>query len=918
VTFVLVILLLAKITLILLAGLTLDVLLHAKWLLPMAAMWNAVVLAILVLPAAMLWAPQWVLPLLPRQSPERNWPTVASLPISAPTTPTPDLLVRRDDEPMVRTKVDGRTSTRSVDPRHLGFSGAAEVSSTTAGNVALVILGWVYALGAAIAMVRLVANLRAVHVLRCHAQSVTDGSWLARMEHWQVRLGLAQPANDKTVASIRPPVRLLHSNGIEVPVALGAFQRAVVIPSRLVADASNEAVDSIIVHELAHIARADYAWQLLERVVQCFLWFHPLWWICVRRIAFLRERACDDFAVHALDGVERYASTLLDLAAVMIRRHRLGLGLTVLRSPRLARRLAAIQRSAGNTRCNASRVVRWSFVSSAVLGAVLLAGLEVRRAVAQDPRAPDAALTIEELLRRQEQTIEKIHSYDVYLDVEYRWPLKTVVVPIIDPANPAHREGLEWRAWEPGELPKFEIHSSRQVRAANGKRRVEKLGDRGGIVVFDGTTQKVLNESSQNSPRQGSIGARGQMIEEGEDYEDYFARLWMQSTLAQILAGRPSARITIVTDKGLILIDAPAGEGQFNTQFGWRIWLDPKHGYLPAKYELLIAKDGKESELSRSVEITKFKSVGDGAWVPVDLISYAFNNNHDQHVGEVVNIVHASVDVARSHWNSDLPESLFVLAFPPGVQVIDMARKLMFTTGEGDTGHDDQQLLNNAKQTISVGAPEPPKRIDLALVPLEEREAVAQLVKWLANISLENNGSVRSVSFDVDPRSRSHPGMGGSNMFDDGMPLIGKLQHLKTLRLGNTEVTDTGLSHVKDLSELQRLSLENTKITDEGLKNLAALTALKWLHLDNNVSDGKGKMVKRVQITDDGLANLKGLRNLELLDLRGTDITDAGLEHLKSLSKLQQLSLNYTNVTEAGVKALKDALPSLKDISVGR
>ena len=325
-----------------------------------------------------------------------------------------------------------------------------------------------------------------------------------------------------------------------------------------------------------------------------------------------------------------------------------------------------------------------------------------------------------------------------------------------------------------------------------------------------------------------------------------------------------------------------------------------------------------ESELWRSVEITKFKSVGDGAWVPVELISYAYNNNHDQHLGEVVNIVHATVDVARSHWNSDLPENLFVLAFPPGVQVVDMVRKLRFTTGEGDTGRDDQQLLSNAKQMVSTGAPEPPKRIDLALVPIEEREAVAQLVAWLANIDLDNDGSVKSVSFFVDSRIRSHPGMGVSNMFDDGMPLIGKLQHLKTLRLGSTEVTDTGLSHVKDLSELRQLSLENTRITDQGLKSLAALTSLKWLHLDNNVSDGNGKIIKRVQITDDGLANLKGLRNLELLDLRGTDITDAGLEHLKSLSKLQQLSLNYTNVTEAGVKALKDALPNLKDVSVGQ
>ena len=309
---------------------------------------------------------------------------------------------------------------------------------------------------------------------------MTNGNWLARMEHWQIRLGLTSPASGKTLASIHPPARLLQSNEIEVPVALGVFRRAVVIPSRLVADASTEAVDSIIVHELAHIARADYAWQLLERVVQSCLWFHPLWWILARRIAFLRERACDDFAVHALDGVERYASTLLDLAAVMIRRHRLGLGLTVLHSSHLARRLAAMQHSSGNNRCNASRPVRWSFVSSAVLGEVLLAGLSVSRTVAQDHQAPDATITIEDLLRRQEQTIEKIRSYDVYLEVEYRWPLKTVVVPLIDPANPAHREGLEWA---PGNRVNY--LSSKSTRLGKYGLQTENAGWRSSAIVVE-------------------------------------------------------------------------------------------------------------------------------------------------------------------------------------------------------------------------------------------------------------------------------------------------------------------------------------------------------------------------------------------------------------------------------------------------
>ena len=69
--------LLGKMTLILLAALGLDGLFHRKWLLLTAAMWNAVLLAVVVLPTAALLIPQWVLPLMPRQNSAPNWPNGA-------------------------------------------------------------------------------------------------------------------------------------------------------------------------------------------------------------------------------------------------------------------------------------------------------------------------------------------------------------------------------------------------------------------------------------------------------------------------------------------------------------------------------------------------------------------------------------------------------------------------------------------------------------------------------------------------------------------------------------------------------------------------------------------------------------------------------------------------------------------------
>jgi hypothetical protein len=60
---------------------------------------------------------------------------------------------------------------------------------------------------------------------------------------------------------------------------------------------------------------------------------------------------------------------------------------------------------------------------------------------------------------------------------------------------------------------------------------------------------------------------------------------------------------------------------------------------------------------------------------------------------------------------------------------------------------------------------------------------------------------------------------------------------------------------------------------------------------------------------DADLANLEDLRDVEVLDLSGTEVTDAGLEYLKGLVQLQMLLLAQTRVTDAGVRRLREFLP---------
>jgi internalin A len=162
-----------------------------------------------------------------------------------------------------------------------------------------------------------------------------------------------------------------------------------------------------------------------------------------------------------------------------------------------------------------------------------------------------------------------------------------------------------------------------------------------------------------------------------------------------------------------------------------------------------------------------------------------------------------------------------------------------------------------------------------------------------------------------------------SKATDAAIVQVGRLSHLKLLKLNGSSLSDAGLAHLKGLTNLSVLDLSDMHVSDAGLAYLNRLTKLSELDLgDTQVTDvGLAHLngltnlfdvnLGGTQVTDAGLAHLKGLTNLSVLRLNGTQVSDAGLAHLKGLTKLSFLRVSDTLVTGAGMKELKQALPSL-------
>src|SRR4029077_1211889 len=73
-----------------------------------------------------------------------------------------------------------------------------------------------------------------------------------------------------------------------------------------------EDIEPLLAHELIHVRRRDSTTGLLQMIVQCLWWFHPLVWWANRKIIEERERCCDEAVIAALGcRPGRYARSLL-------------------------------------------------------------------------------------------------------------------------------------------------------------------------------------------------------------------------------------------------------------------------------------------------------------------------------------------------------------------------------------------------------------------------------------------------------------------------------------------------------------------------------------------------------------------------------------------------------------------------------
>lgn len=121
------------------------------------------------------------------------------------------------------------------------------------------------------------------------------------------------------------PVALCVSDSLRVPTALGFLDPMIVIPAWAIEELSPAELNSILIHELAHLQRRDDWTNLAQKIVRALLFFHPaVWWI-ERKLSLEREMACDDVVLAETSNPRAYAQCLVSLTEKSFMRRGLAL-----------------------------------------------------------------------------------------------------------------------------------------------------------------------------------------------------------------------------------------------------------------------------------------------------------------------------------------------------------------------------------------------------------------------------------------------------------------------------------------------------------------------------------------------------------------------------------------------------------------
>ena len=346
------------------------------------AVWLAAIVLLITLPIAAVALPQLSLPLL------------LARPMDMPQSAEHDDLLWPLPEAGQETTLDWSTDISMV----VGAWSAFAFPIWVAGFFLLIVR-------AGVGLVRL-------NRLRRCAEAVDGPMWQAVV------------ARAKQQTGVNRDVHLLMSTRVRIPITWALWRVYMCLPTH--ADqwtSTNRRM--VLAHELIHVRRGDWLWQMLVIAMTAVHWFNPLAWWAAQRLHMEAEIACDDAMLERGCGPSGYADCLYQIVrdAKAAPLH-FNSALPMARPSELPIRMARVLSEKTRRRETRFQTLVLTLVMSMILGSVVAAArlgraqpaitdhqtnvLELSPGLQADERYEEAVILIEDALEEGRITREQI------------------------------------------------------------------------------------------------------------------------------------------------------------------------------------------------------------------------------------------------------------------------------------------------------------------------------------------------------------------------------------------------------------------------------------------------------------------------------------------------------------------------------
>lgn len=156
----------------------------------------------------------------------------------------------------------------------------------------------IWLVGLAVLIARLIAGFIFAKRLRTTRLVPFEDEWYNRLNGLAIKMG------------VRRKIEAFFSPLAKVPMTLGTLKPIILFPVTAFTGLNSKEIEAIIAHELAHILRNDYLFNIIQSIVEILFFYHPAVWIVSAQIRAERENSCDNLAIVATGDKISYMKTL--------------------------------------------------------------------------------------------------------------------------------------------------------------------------------------------------------------------------------------------------------------------------------------------------------------------------------------------------------------------------------------------------------------------------------------------------------------------------------------------------------------------------------------------------------------------------------------------------------------------------------